>query len=197
MVEAMLWGGLVLACLVLLVVEWRIMRKPQSKRSDRERRYMTGSRKFAKGYNKVAMKVGPIVMIVNGALLLLLSVLFWMQEQWGLAWMFTGLGVISIAGAVLLRVFIKKRRGPEFWAKWEEGNRRADEEGYPRWFGSTKGGIAVGIGFLVLGAAMLALNLGLRSDDLMMGRVLPVVILVFGAFCLVGALAQQQRERER
>jgi NADH:ubiquinone oxidoreductase subunit 3 (subunit A) len=138
--EAILWGGLVLACVVLLVIEWRIMRKPQADRSERERRYMTGSRKFARGYNEVAMKVGPIVIIVNGALLLLLSVLFWMQEQWGLAWLFTVLWLLSIAVALLLRWFIKKRRGPDVWAKWEAGNQRADEEGCPRWFGSTAAG---------------------------------------------------------
>jgi O-antigen ligase len=57
--------------------------------------------------------------------------------------------------------------------------------------------MAVGIGFMVLGAALLAVNLGLGADDLMMGRVLPVVLVVLGAFSLVGALAQQQRERER
>ncbi len=97
---------------------------------------------------------------------------------------------------MLLRSFIRKRRGPEFWARQDEANKVADEKGYPRWVGSTRGGIAAGIGFAGLGAAMLALNLALGSDDILIGRILPVFTVVLGAFLLVGSLAQRQRERE-
>jgi hypothetical protein len=187
-------GAVFLLGVVLMVFEGRIMRKPESERSERERRFLALSRKVGTGYSKVGLKVFPILLIVLGAVIALFSIPLWDSLQ-TLAWIMVAMGVAAAAAGIGLFVFAKKRRGPEFWAKHEAANREADRHGRVRWFGSPRAAIVLGVLFVVGGAAVLALSLISGRGDLLMSGVYPILLLLSGAFCLWAGVRQLQQER--
>jgi hypothetical protein len=190
-----IYGGLLLVGLALMAIEWRIMRKPDARRSERERRYMAGSRKVAKAVHQVGMKVIPWVLVVNGVLTALLSSVFWMSDDPTFGWLLLGLGVASVAAGFFFRWLYRRRRGPAFWAKQEVANRSADEEGRPRWVGSTRGGIAFGIFLAVTGAVLLTLGIVGNSENVFVGLVFPIAATLGGLFFIVVSVNQQRHER--
>jgi hypothetical protein len=196
-VEWYVYGGLLPAGLILMAIDWRIMRKPDSQRSERERRYMARSRRIAKGYNRVAMKVLPWFMVGLGAVSLAVSIPIWISGRSELGWLFVGLGAVSVVAGLAFRWLFRRRRGPDFWSRLDEANRAADEKGYPRLVGSIRAGIAFGVLGILSGAGLLALGLVNESADPMTGRVMPVVAMLAGALFLFGSLAQRRHERQR
>jgi drug/metabolite transporter (DMT)-like permease len=195
--EWWIYGGLLLVGLVLMAIEWRIMRKPASQRTQRERRYMAGSRKAAKGVNQTAMKVLPWIMVVGAGLVLLLTIPFWITQNTGTAWLLTAIGAVSLGAAFFFRWFYRRRRGPDWWAKQEQANAVADEQGSPRWVGSTRGGIVFGSFLAAAGVVFLALGMMNGGEDPLTSRALPIALVVGGVLFIAGSLAQRRRERER
>ncbi|MFC0678551.1 hypothetical protein ACFFGH_11945 [Lysobacter korlensis] len=189
-----------LACLtlfligvVMMVFEGRIMRKPESERSDRERKFLGWSRKAGAGYSKVGLKVFPIMLIVLGPVLALLGIPMIADGQ-SVGWMLVAIGAASVLLGIGFLIFAKKRRGPDFWARHEAANRKADEAGRVRWFGSPQAAIVLGVVFIVSGGAYLAVTL-LTGEGDFTGWVYPALLLGAGALCVFAALGQLRQER--
>jgi hypothetical protein len=194
-VEAFYLVGLIifLAGVVMMVFEGRIMRKPESERSERERRFLAWSRKFGAGYSKIGLKVFPVMLILLGPVLALLGIPA-LAEGRPIGLVLVVMGVAALVLGIAFLIFAKKRRGPEFWAKHEAANRKADQEGRARWFGSPRAAIVVGVLFLI-GAASFGLTLASGGSDLPMRWVWVVLQLAAGAFCLWAGVRQLQQER--
>ncbi|WP_210505826.1 hypothetical protein [Naasia sp. SYSU D00057] len=180
------------AALLVMLVERRIMRKPESERSERERRYLAGSRRFAMAQNRIVGWVAPILLMVLGVgVLVLAAALGAAAGEAGTAlWV---LGVVSLLAGVGILIFFRKRRGRDWEQRQIAENQAADQAGRVRWFGAPRAGVALGIGFTLFGALSLWWSLGWLE-----GAVHPLVaagLLTIGVVFTVAALSQLRRER--
>jgi protein-S-isoprenylcysteine O-methyltransferase Ste14 len=182
-----------LAGVVLMVFEGRIMRKRESERSDRQRKFLAWSRKAGAGYSKVGMKVFPVVLIVLGVAMGLLSIPMLAGGE-SIGWFLVGMGVSAVVLGIAFLVFAKKRRGPDFWAKHEAANREADQQGRVRWFGSPRAAIVLGV-LLLVGAVFASMWLIPGSRDVPMGWAYLVLLVGTGALCLQAGVRQLRQER--
>jgi len=191
-VYAIVFAVLLGAALVVMLFERRIMRKPESERSERERRYLAGSRRFAMAQNRVMGWVAPIMLMVLGVAVLVLA--FALGDRAGSAGTaLRVLGVVSLLAGVAFLVFFRKRRGKDWEQRQIAENQAADLAGRVRWFGAPRAGVVLGIGFTLFGALSLWWSLGWLE-----GAIHPLVaagMLTIGVVFTVAALSQLRRER--
>jgi hypothetical protein len=194
-VELVVIVVLFVAAAVLVTVELRIMRKPAAQRSEREKRFIASDRKFGKAYKSVVTRVAPIVAIVLFVFLLAVTIPFWARGDLSAAITFTVIGVLGIAGTLVVRRFAAVQRTPAWRERQDAAQSVADEKGHPRFFISGKAGIGLGIGFTALGAISLVVQVvlgGSPSDIVLAG-----LILLVGILALVAANAQRRSDGSR
>ncbi|ARC57062.1 hypothetical protein AS850_08240 [Frondihabitans sp. 762G35] len=185
--------GVALVCgAVLLVVEVRIMRKPESERSDREREFLKADRALAKGNRAYSRNVAPFLGVAAGILLLVLSIPLWVQGRVGAAALVTAVGAAAIVGLLLLRRFFVRHRGPSWEAGEVEATREADVAGRPRWFTNTTAGLWLGAFFLAFGVIATTLDLSGRSHSVSWSS---AAILLSGVLVVILALVQRRSDQ--
>jgi hypothetical protein len=193
-IGAVLVGVALISGVVLLVVEGRIMRKPEAQRSARERDFLKADRALAKGNRAYSRNVAPFVGVAAGILLLVLSIPFWAQGRFAAAALVTAIGVAAIVGLLLLRRFFVRHRGPSWEAGEVEANRQADVGGRPRWFTNTTAGLWLGAGFLAFGIVATTLDLSGRSHSVSWSS---AALVILGLVVVILALVQRRAEKRR
>lgn len=187
-------GVVLLVAIVLIALEGRVMRKPESERSDRERRFMRADRAVGRANQSYARNVAPWLVVGLAVLGLLVTIPFWIEGRTGVAAGLTAFFVVFGVGAVVVWALVLRKRGRG--SAWREDQdrqtREADAAGRPRWFVSVRagwwlGGVATAIGIAALVVA------GVGGSGLFPG----VVITAVGVLFLVLVVIQQRAEAHR
>jgi hypothetical protein len=191
-IVGIVFGVLLAVGLVLMVFERRIMRKPEHQRTERERRFISGSRRYATVQNRIVGWVAPILLMVLGVGVLVLAfVLGGRAEEAGTAlWV---LGVVSLLAGIGFLIFFRKRRGKDWEQRQAAETRTSDQAGRVRWFGAPRIAVGVGIGFTVIGAFFLWSSLTWASDSI--HPLVAAGMLVVGVVFTVSAASQLRQER--
>ena len=189
---AIVFAVLLAAAFVLMLFERRIMRKPESERSERERRYLAGSRRFAMAQNRIVSWVAPIMLVLLGIACLVLGSTLGVSVGDGIDVTFWVMGAISLIGGIAFFIFFRKRRGRDWEQRQHAENTAADEAGRVRWFGAPRYAVGVGIAFTAIGAFFLWASLSWSPG------IHPLVatgMLVVGVVFTVSAISQLRREK--
>lgn len=168
-------GAAIVAGLVLMVIEGRIMRKPESERTEREKRFMTNDRRVGRANQRYQLRVAPWVCVGLVVIVLALLTPQLLAGHIG-TYLTIAIPVVALGvGMVVLWAWARKHRGAEWRRAEDERNHDADVQGRPRWFISGKAGFWLGGGFLVLGVAFTVMAIDSHSHDVFGG---PLVVLV-------------------
>lgn len=182
-------GVAAVAVLVLLVIEGRIMMKPDAERSDRERKFLTADRASARGSQWYGRNIAPFIGIASGVLLLVLASVLWSQGKPALVP--AVFGVVAVVGMLFLRRFLVRHRGPEWRQQQNDLNKQADAAGRPRWFANTKAGFGLGAAFLLFGIGSLVLDLAGKHHSVSWSG---LALLACGLAVLILAAIQRRAE---
>ncbi len=195
MIALVVVGAVLLVSIVVIVIEARVMRKPQAERSEREQRFLRADRAVARGYQTYGRSVAPWVAVGGAVLGLLVTIPFWLEGRVGPALGLTVLFVVLGGGMLLFWSTVLRHRGPgSAWRQREdERTAEADAAGRPRWFVSVKAG-------WWLSAAMTAFGLVFLVTPMATGGEVPVagiIVTTVGLLFLVLTVVQQRAEARR
>ena len=185
-------GTAAAAVLVLIVVEGRIMMKPQAERSERERKFLSADRASARGSQWYARNIAPFIGVASGVLLLVLAAFLWANGKPALVP--AVFGVVAIVGMLLLRRFLVRHRGSEWRQRQNDLNEQADTAGRPRWFTNTKAGFGLGAAFFLFGVGSMVLDLTGKHHNVSLSG---IGLLVCGFALLVLAAVQRRAEQRK
>jgi Flp pilus assembly protein TadB len=111
LLQAVTFGAVMVVAVVLLLVERRIGRKPESERSPAEARFMSADRSAARSMNATRDIVSPFIASAAGLGLLVFGVVWLTTGQERAGWVGIVLGSLFVAvGILLLRM--RTRRSP-------------------------------------------------------------------------------------
>lgn len=193
-IQTLFFLALLPVAAVLIVIEYRIVRKPRAERSAREQKFIETDMKASAAYRRGALAVLPIAAAVMAVVLAFCVIPLWLTPRLvTLAIILTiGAVVIGIAG-VLAAIFFHSSRGKNWIDKTNTKFATAADQSRPTWFISGKAGIIAGSIFAAIGLAFVVAQL--LVPRLTIGFILPAVIVIIGAAALVGGLAQRHGER--
>jgi len=181
--------GLFILAIPLLVVEMHIMRKPEAERTERERNFLRKDRAAARAQNWFSAHVSPWIAIGVAIIGLVVLIPLWSRRP-GLALVMTVVYVVLILGALVLWVFVLRKRGRAWREHQKAQQAAADAAGHPRFFISGKAGLWAGSIALALGIAALVFFIVTGG-----GLLLPTLLCVFGVVFLVLGVIQFRAER--
>ncbi len=187
-------GAVLLVSVVLIAVEGRIMHKPESERSDRERRFMQVDRAVGRANQSYARNVAPWLVVGLAVVGLAITIPFWAEGKTGAAAGLTGFFLVFGVGAIVFWALVLRKRGRG--SAWREDQdrqqREADAAGRPRWFVSVKAGWLLGGMFTAIGIAALVTSLIGGG-----GFITASILLAVGILFLVMVVIQQRAEAKR
>lgn len=194
MIAIIVVGAVLLVSVVLVVVEGRVMRKPESERSERERRFLSRDRAVGRGYQSYARNIAPWIAVGSAVVGILVTIPFWVEGRTAAAAGLTVLFVVLGGGMFALWALVFRHRGPrsEWRAQEDQRTREADAAGRPRWFVSVRAGWWLGGGFTVLGAVALLGSITGGGSPFA-----GVIMLAVGLIYLVLVVIQQRAEARR
>ncbi|HEY4268649.1 MAG TPA: hypothetical protein VGM94_10705 [Galbitalea sp.] len=195
-VQTLILVGLFPVAAVLLLIEYRIMRKPRAQRTVRQQKFLEADVRASAAYRKSTLRVLPVIVIVFACLMLVLSVPYWLSPPHRVVgFVLTAAAVVfGVAGAVAARFFLSAK-GREWIDRTNSRFANAAENSQPHWFINFKAGLAIGIVFAALGLALLTLQI--LNPTSVIGFVLPSIIFLVGLAALVAGVAQRHTEQGR
>lgn len=179
---------------VLLVIEYRIMRKPRAERTARQQALLDADIKSSASYRRRTLRAYPALVAVFAIVVVVLAIPYWFMPRHFVTAIIVTVSavVLGVAGLIAERFFLSAKGGA--WI--EKTNREfadAAEHSQPHWFISFKAGIAVGTVFTLLGLALVAVQI--VDTQALIGFVLPAVVFLAGIAALVAAIAQRKIAR--
>jgi len=179
---------------VLLIVEYRIVRKPRAKRTAREQKFLESEMRAGAAYRKGALTTLPIATVVVAVILAFVVIPLWLTPRLvTLAAILTVGAVVIGIGGVVAAIYFNSSRGKRWIDETNQRFATAADQSRPTWFISGRAGILAGSLFTAIGLAFVVTQL--LDPGLDVGFVLPAFIVLIGAAALVGGLAQRHGER--
>ncbi len=187
-------GIVLVASVVLIAVEGRVMSKPVTERTSGEDRFIRSSRAVGRAQQAFARNVAPWSAVAAAVLGLVATIPLWTSGKTGVAVALTVFFVLFAVGMCAFWAKVLRHRGPDsVWrAAEDERVREADEAGRPRWFVSVAAGW--GVAGMFTGLGLLFLVLALTGGG---SLVAPLVVLGIGLLFMVLVGIQQRAEGRR
>jgi hypothetical protein len=184
--------ALFVLCIPLIVIEARIMRKPEAERSERERRFLSRDRAVARGQQWYSGHVAPWLAVAFAVLGIVVLLPLWARRP-ALAAVLTACFVAGALGVMALWFFVLRKRGRAWREQQDRAQHDADVAGRPRFFISGKAGLWLGAGFLALGIADLVFLAVTGTTGTL--TVLAILLVVVGGGFLGLGIWQFRAER--